>query len=396
MIATQPGLLPEEEVVRYRAEFPTLARKTHLNTVSLGPLSRRSRAAVDEFLDVWEEYGASAWYRIWLGECQALRERFAALVGADGSDIALHGCVSNALAAVAGSLDYTRRNRVVVADLDFPTIPYQWLSRAGQGVEVAYARSDDRIGVDLARYEELIDVRTALVATSQVFFTTGAVQDIAALAEIAHRKGALLLVDAYQGTGQIPTDVRKAGVDFLVTGGLKWLMGGPGLAYLYTAPHLLPTLAPAGSGWFAAEDQFGFDARHFSYRVDGRRMETGTPAMAAVYAGRGGLEMIAEVGVARARAHSLALVDYTVEWAHAAGYDVALPADPAARSAIVTIKMADPAAAVRHLAGEQIITDYRPGLLRISPFFFNTAVDIDRLFTVLQGVPDHGGTKAHG
>ncbi len=379
--------LPEEEVERYRAQFPTLARKTHLNTVSLGPLSRRSRERVHEFLDLWEELGASAWYRIWLGACAEARAALAGLIGAETEHIALHGCVSNALASVAGSLDYRGRNEVVTADLDFPTIALQWLSRADQGIQVRYAASDDGITVPLERYEALITERTSIVATSHVFFTSGAVQDIVALAQLAHRKGALLLVDAYQATGQIPTDVLAADVDFLVTGGLKWLMGGPGLAYLYCAPRLLPDLHPTGAGWFAADNQFDFDPHALRYRPDGRRLETGTPAVAAVYAGLGGLEMLHEVGVARARAHTLAMVEYVERHALERGYTLGMPAGWDQRSGIVTMRMDNPAAVVKHLAGRGIITDYRPGLVRVSPFFFTNKGDIDTFFSAMDEMP---------
>jgi len=379
--------LPSEEVERYRAQFPTLARKIHLNTVSLGPLSSRSRERVLEFLDLWEEYGASAWYRTWLGECAMARERLGRLIGAGPEQIALHGCVSDALAAVANSLDYTRRDEVVVADLDFPTIPIQWLSREGQGITVRFAESSDGITVPLERYEALVTERTALIATSQVFFTSGAVQNLAALAEIAHHKDALLLVDAYQGTGQIPTDVRELEVDFLVTGGLKWLMGGPGLAYLYTAPHLLGDLRPSGSGWFAAANQFDFERRVFTYKADGRRMETGTPAMAAVYAGLGGLEMLEQVGVARARAHTLFMVEYLERQANARGLALGIPSEWTQRSGIVTLRMDEPARVVKHLASRGIITDYRPGLVRVSPFFFTTTDDIDVFLAALDETP---------
>ncbi len=379
--------LPSEDVERYRAEFPTLARKTHLNTVSLGPLSRRSREKVNEFLDLWEEFGASAWYRLWLGACAEARLGLAGLIGAKPEHIALHGCASEALAAVAGSLDYRSRNEVVTSDLDFPTIALQWLSRGGQGVKVRYAASDDGISVPLERFEELTTERTAIVATSHVFFTSGAVQDIAALAEIAHRKGALLLVDAYQATGQIPTDVVEANVDFLVTGGLKWLMGGPGLAYLYSAPRLLDGLRPAGSGWFAMENQFDFDSHSLVFRPDGRRMETGTPAMAAVYAGLGGIEMLREVSVERARAHTLRMVEYLEAGALARGYKLGIPARWAERSGIVTIRLDNPADVVRHLVSRGIITDYRPGMIRVSPFFFTTEGDIDIFFGAMDEFP---------
>jgi kynureninase len=379
--------LPREEVERYRVEFPTLSRKTHLNTVSLGPLSRRSRKRVDEFLDLWEELGASAWYRIWLGACAEARSGLSALIGAKPEHIALHGCASEALAAVAGSLDYGSRNEIITADLDFPTIALQWLSRSGQGVRVRYAASDDGITVPLERFEALITERTAIVATSQVFFTSGAVQDIAGLAELAHRKGALLLVDAYQGTGQIPTDVATADVDFLITGGLKWLMGGPGLAYLYCAPRHLAELRPAGAGWFAMENQFDFDPHSLVYRSDGRRMETGTPAMAAVYAGLGGLEMLQEVGVARARAHTLRMVEYLEAGALERDYTLGIPTRWSERSGIVTIRLNDPASVVKHLASRGIITDYRPGMIRVSPFFFTTEEDIDKFFRVMDELP---------
>lgn len=379
--------LPDDEIERYRAQFPTLARKTHLNTVSLGPLSSRSRERVLEFLDLWEEFGASAWYRTWLGACAEARERLGRLIGAQPEQVSLHGCVSNALAAVANSLDYTDRNEVVVADLDFPTIPIQWLSRADQGIEVKYATSDDGISVPLEQYEALVSERTALIATSQVFFTSGAVQDLGGLAAIAHRKGALLLVDAYQGTGQIPTDVRESDLDFLVTGGLKWLMGGPGLAYLYTAPRLVDELRPTGSGWFAADHQFDFERRAFTYKPDGRRMETGTPAMAAVYAGLGGLEMLEAVGVSRAREHTLSMVEYLEQQASRRGLILGIPAEWAQRSGIVTLRMNDPARVVKHLAAHGIITDYRPGLVRVSPFFFTTTEDLDLFLAALDEIP---------
>ncbi len=379
--------LPSEEVDRYRGEFPTLSRKTHLNTVSLGPLSRRSRERVNEFLDLWEDLGASAWYRIWLGACAEARTGLAALIGAKPEHIALHGCASDALAAVAGSLDYDSRNEVVTADLDFPTIALQWLSRGCQGVQVRYAASDDGITVPLERFEALITEQTAIVATSQVFFTSGAVQDIAALAEMAHRKGALLLVDAYQATGQIPTDVEAANVDFLVTGGLKWLMGGPGLAYLYCAPRHLAELRPSGSGWFAMENQFDFDSHSLVYRSDGRRMETGTPAMAAVYAGLGGIEMLREVGVGRARSHTLRMVEYLETGALERGYKLGIPTQWAERSGIVTIRLDNPAEVVKYLASRGIITDYRPGMIRVSPFFFTTEADIDIFFRAMDEFP---------
>ncbi len=372
-----------DDLAAYRAEFPIFERKTYLNSCSLGPLSRRARADMGEFMDLWETMGASAWYEIWWGEIAAQRARFARLIGADAHEVALAASVSAALTAVSSALDYGARNRVVAADLDFPTLAYQWLAKRGDGVELAFARSDDRVGVPLERFERLIDERTALVATSRVFFTSGYIQDVRALAELAHAHGALLLMDDYHGTGQVPIDVKEAGVDILVSGGLKWLLGGPGLAYIYVRDDLIGRLEPRMTGWFAHEHQFTFEVENLTFARDARRFQSGTPAMAAVYAGRAGLELVAKIGSERLRQRTLDLAADVIRRAQDAGYTVRSPLDDAHRSGIVTLAMDDPAAAVAHLARHDIIVDHRPGLLRISPYFYNTVEDNARLFGAL-------------
>lgn len=372
-----------DALAAYRDEFPIFERKVYLNSCSLGPLSRRSRDGVNTFLDLWDEYGASAWYEIWWGAMRDLRERFARLIGAGAHEVAQVPNVSDALGAIASSLDYTTRNRVVVADLDFPTVPYQWLARRREGVEVCFARSDDRISIPLERFAALIDERTAIVATSRVYYTSGYIQDVRALAELAHARGALLLVDDYHGTGQAPIDVKACGVDALVSGGLKWLLGGPGIAYLYVRDDLIPRLEPTATGWFAHESQFRFDAEDFSYAPDATRFQAGTPAVAAVYAGRGGLEMVEEIGPERLRARTLALAADVIARAQEGGYAVRSPLDDAHRTGIVALAMDDPRGAVAALAERNIIVDARPGLIRVSPYFYNTPDDNARLFAAL-------------
>src|SRR5687768_1005974 len=290
----------------YRAEFPTCERTTYLNSCSLGALSRRSRAAVNRFLDLWEQYGASAWYEIWLGECAALRQSFARAVNAPAGSVALHHSISSALSVVASCYPYRERARIVTTALDFPTIPYQWLVKPG--VEVVLLPSDDGIGVPLERWAAAIDERTALVATSHVFFTSGYIQPIAELARLAHTAGAHLLVDGYQAAGQLPVDVQVLDVDYYLSGGLKWLLGGPGIVELYVRPELIRSAEPSITGWFAHNRQFGFDPGRFEYGDDARRFELGTPAVAAVYAARAGLDLVLEIGIEAIRAREVELV----------------------------------------------------------------------------------------
>jgi len=359
----------------YRAEFPIFRRSIYLNSCSLGALSTRSRARVNEYLDLWETRGASAWYEIWWGALAELRARYARLIGAAGGSIALHPNVSSALTAVAESLDYRRRPKVVVTSLDFPTVAYQWLARAGDGIEVVIVESPDGITVPVEAIARAVDDRTALVATSHVFFTSGAIQDVRALADAVHRRGALLLVDGYQAAGQLPVDVRALDADFYCSGGLKWLLGGTGVAFVYARPALWPTLTPRSSGWFAHREQFRFDPRSLELHEDARRLEAGTPPLMPVYAQLGGLELLEELGACEIRRRTMALAEDLIEGARAAGLRPKVAAAPEDRTAIVMLPSSDPAGAVRRLAEAGIVADSRPGHVRVSPYFYNVPDD---------------------
>jgi selenocysteine lyase/cysteine desulfurase len=363
------------DLAGYRAEFPVFQHSTYLNTCSLGPLSRRSRERVNQFLDEWAARGASAWYDVWWERLAALRAGYARVIGARADEVALHASISTATAVVASALDYGRRPRVVTTALDFPTVAYQWLARRPAGVEVVVVESDDGIGVPVERIARAVDERTALVATSHVYFTTGAVQDLAAVADAAHARGALCLVDAYHSAGQIPVDVAAAGVDFLCGGGLKWLLGGPGIAFLYARRDLVPRLEPGVTGWFAHARQFDFDPRALERHHDARRLEQGTPALAAVHAQLGGLDLIEEIGLARIREVTAALTEDLVAAAADRGFQPRVARSPAERSAIVSLPSRDPHGDVARLARRGVIADARPGLVRLSPFFYNTTED---------------------
>lgn len=376
----------------WRDEFPILAETTYLNSCSLGALSRRAEQRLRDFRNEWHRYGASAWYETWMGRLAELRSRVEVMIGAGDGEVALSASVSAALAVVASGIDYGgaaagggdgRRNRVVVSELDFPTLAYQWMARPD--VEVVRVPSDDGAGIDLQRWADAVDGRTAVLATSHVFFTTGAIQDLAALAEIAHRAGALLVVDAYQSAGQVPIDVAGDDVDVLIAGPLKWLMGGPGLAYTYVRADLMDTLRPTTAGWFGAADQFDFDITRYAPRPDARRYELGTPALPTVHTALGGQEIVDEIGVPAIRARNRSLTERLIDRAGRAGFAMNLADDPDARSAIVMIRHGDPHAAVARLADAGIIVDARPGYVRVSPHFYNTEDEVDRVVEVLAG-----------
>jgi selenocysteine lyase/cysteine desulfurase len=381
----QPTSDPHRDLLSYRDEFPILQNKLFLNTCSLGALSHRSIAAVNDFLRLWQEMGASAWYETWVGKLAELRAAYGRVIGATADRIALAPSISVAVSSVASALDWQARPKVVMSDLDFPTVGHGFLAKRRLGVEVEIVRSPDRITVPLDLFEAAIDERTALVITSHVYFTSGAIQDIAALSEIAHRKGALLLVDAYQGTGQLPTDVETLGADFYASGSLKWLLGGPGIAFLYAHPRVAQ-LEPTITGWFGMANMFDFDISTIKWRDEAMRFEMGTPAVAAVYAALGGLSIIEEVGVQRIRERDIALTEDLIARAQQAGFSTRTAPTHEERTPIVLVNMEEPRRVVSALAQRGIVVDYRPGAVRISPYFYNTFEENEAVIQAIKEV----------
>jgi selenocysteine lyase/cysteine desulfurase len=391
------------ELLRFRDEFPIFQTAHYLNTCSLGALPARGRRKLDEFLGLWDRFGASAWYRHWLGELSALRDDFGWVIGRPGAEIALAPNVSVALASVASALDPLHRGdpgvagrlaevlgsshrpgkpprtRVITTTLDFPTVGHQWLARAPLGVEVVTLPSPDGLTVPIDAFEAAIDERTALVATGHVYFTTGAIQDLPSLARVAHERGALLLADAYQATGLIPTDAMALGVDFYVSGTLKWLFGGPGNAFLWVRPELREALAPTITGWFSSDRQFAFDGTSLEFAPDGRKFEMGTPSVPSAYLARGGMSLVRDIGVEALHARTIDLGALTIRLATDAGLRVRAVRDDARRAGIVAIEVDDPPGVTRALAAEGFIVDHRPGIIRLSPAFYNTEEQVTRV-----------------
>ncbi len=366
-----------------RSAFPILQRRNYLNTCSLGALSNRAEERLAGFVARWHDWGASAWYEHWWGLLAELRGRVEALLGAPAGTVALMPSTSACLAAISSSFDWRKRYRIVTTELDFPTLLYQWKVRPE--AEMVVLRSPDGIHIDPQQFADAIDDRTLAIATSHVFFTTGATQDLAAIAEIARRAGAYSLIDGYQGAGQIPVDLPATGVDFYTAGPLKWLCGGPGLAYLYVRNELIPGLEPTITSWFASRDQFDFNPGQFRYHADARRFELGTPALATVHTALGGQEIVDEVGMDTIRARNVVLSDRLVDGCRAAGFSPRVSDAPSGRSAIITVRHPEPASAVAHLAHRNILVDSRPGVVRASPHFYNTIDEIDEFLEVLPG-----------
>jgi kynureninase len=204
---------------------------------------------------------------------------------------------------------------------------------------------------------------------------------------MARQAGAWSVVDDFHGAGIIPVDVHDLGCDFYTTGVLKWLCGGPGLTFLYARKDLLPHLEPAVTGWFATREPFSFDTQHLDYHPTARRLEHGTPPAPVAFIAQGGLDIITEVGPERIRERIGQLTDYVIARADEADLEVRTLREWSARGGLVNVRVGDEARKVCHaLLDQDVCTDYRGDGLRISPHFFNTEEDVDRLFSALGGI----------
>lgn len=360
-----------------RAEFPLLDRYIYFNACSLGPLPRRGRAALANYAEDWDSKGTPVWYSDWLPLLARFRDKVGELLRAPAGSTAIAPSVSVALTSLATGLPLPAgRNKVLIGELDFPTIGHQWLSRPEFTVE--FVPSRDGMTIPPEAFAERIDQRTALVATTHLFYTTGYLQDVRAIADAAHAKGALCLIDGYQTCGCVPVDVKQMDCDAFVGGCLKWLSGGPGNAFLYVRPELIPQVRPQGTGWFATRDPFSFTLQELVFADDARRLETGTWAVGCHYAGLAGLELILEIGVHNIQERLRYLTDRILERCDEAGVRTFTPREREMRCGIVTLECDHPEEIEAALHREGVIVDSRPGRVRLSPHWCVTEGELER------------------
>jgi selenocysteine lyase/cysteine desulfurase len=328
------------------------------------------------------------WFEDIFPTMRRLKRTFAALAGCDPGELAITTNVSIALATIASCLDFsTGRDTVILSELDFPTDGHVWLAQRARGARIEWLRSRDGLTIPLAEYERAIDARTALVMVNRVLYRSSALMDAKAVCSIARERGALSFVDDYHGIGIVPLDLRDLGCDLYTAGVLKWLLGGPGLAFLYARRDLLPTLEPAVTGWFATREPFSFDNQHLEFHASARRLEHGTPPAPVFPIALGGLEIISEVTPERIRERQGELTDHVIARADEAGLAVRTPRSRSERGGVVNVGVGPEAEKICHaLLERDVCTDFRGDGLRISPHFFNTEDDIDRCFEELAGI----------
>lgn len=366
----------DHEIARWRSEFPGLDHIIHVANCSQGAQSRRVRDAVERYMDNWRSVGMD--WDGWVEEVDRARAVFARMMGCSAQDVGVVGSVSEAVSTVASAFDYRgARNRVLVSEAEFPTVGHVWLAHRKLGADVSFVPLTDG-EIRLEDYDRMTDERTLLVSASHTYYQTGYKQDVGGIAEIVHRKGGILFVDAYQGLGTCPIDVRALDVDILASGNLKYLLGIPGIAFIYVRPELVARLEPAETGWFGQENPFSFDLKNLDYARTARRTQSGTPPVTAAFAARAGMELLLEVGLDRVGQQIDFLSAYCMRRALEKGMDVMSPLDVRKKGATTAIRVPGDSHGVEMaLKQRNVVASARGPALRIAPHFFNTTEDIE-------------------
>jgi kynureninase len=369
----------------WRDEFPILHRSTYMISNSLGAMPRGVARSLAEYADAWATRGVRAWEERWWEMAGDLGNRVGAIVGAPAGSVSMHDNVTTAqMVALSCLTPRGRRRKIVCSAADFPSMIHLYRAQEPLGFELCIVPMGDGLNVTEQQLVDAIDEETLLVAFSHVLFRTSFVVDPSPVVERARQVGALSLLDVYQSAGILPVDVRALGVDFATGGCLKWLCGGPGNGFLYTRPDLLRTLAPRFTGWLALAHPFAFEIEPAELRDDGMRMMNGTPPIPAYYAALPGIEIVSQVGVEAIREKSCRMTARLLALLDERGWPTPTSRDPRRVAGTVAIDVPDALAASRALKAHDVLVDYRPRVgIRVSPHFYNTLGEIDRLVEIL-------------
>src|SRR5215472_8021897 len=364
---------------QYADEFPVRERLIYLNHAAVAPLCRRASEAMKGLAEDCLQFG-SFHYDRWLAEYEALRRSAAKLIGADRSEIALVKNTSEGIATIAMGLDWKAGDRVVGFQEEFPANYFPWKKLEQRGIEVTWLSIKD----SLDRIDEACR-RARLLAISFVQYLSGYLAPIQAIGEICRRNGCIFLVDAIQGLGVFPLDVRAYGIHALAADGHKWLLGPEGCGILYVERNLQEHVDPVEFGWTNVARYADYASRDMSLREDAGRYECGTLNTIGCFGLRAAIEFLLEVGVEEIATAVKALGDRIAQGVEAKGYELFEPRTAETAAGIVSFRKPgrDATEIVRELRSQKIVVAPRAGWIRTSPHFYISPGEIDRLLDVL-------------
>ncbi|MCR8433654.1 MAG: aminotransferase class V-fold PLP-dependent enzyme [Candidatus Korarchaeota archaeon] len=364
-----------------RAHFPGISCGTYLNTASIGLIPDVSISALENFIRQ-RCFGNIFWLE-WYSALDDIRTHVSRLINANYEEIAFVQNTSMGLNLIANSINWQSGDNIVINDLEFPTNVFPWQVVAKRyNLELRCVRNVNGM-LRKEDFEKVVDERTKTIAVSWVEFGNGFVNDLRFLSKLAHENGALLVVDGIQGVGALKIDVKAMGVDILVCGFQKWLLG-IGSGFLYIDENVLGDLKVPFAGWLSDKDPYAFDFREYEPASGAKRFELGSPSFADALVARESLRFIAGIGIENIEKRDLELISYLRK--RLAELDRVIFMTPEGTlSPILTFKLEgiDTKSLLEYLLERNIYVSVRLGALRVSPHFYNNAGDIDRLLNAL-------------
>ena len=365
-----------------RTLFPVMRQRAYLFSGGIAPLSTNHQDAIARFTDALTNDPGELYRRL-RQEFEKVRHLFAALVGADEEEVAITDCTGTGSNLAVEMIEQRSSGNVVFDELAYPSSVYPWMLPGKAHLERRFVKRREGV-VHLEDLSNAIDDDTVAVSISHVSEQTGFRQDISAVADLAHERGAVLAVDAMQSAGAVDFNVHEAGVDFLSCGAMKWLLGSAGVGFLYAARQHLDKMPPHAGGAGALPDSRPWGEREFAPKQGAERLQLGVSNLIGLAATTPGLEILANVGMDKVQAHVLDLSKYCIDGLLEREMKVITPTSPHQRAGIVAIEMEDCAAADAFLCSRGVDGYHYQNVLRVDPHIFNDRSDIDRFLAELD------------
>ncbi len=376
--------MPKIATDKWRAEFPVTNTYIYMNHAGVAPLSRRAAEAMTAFVEDAKINGAVN-VDDWVETAEQCRSLAAKLINADTSEIAFMKNTTQGILIAANGIDWHQGDNVVTSAVEFPANIYPWWSlNERYGVETRMVpQIEGRIQIE--DIISAIDENTRAVTISHVEFASGFRNDIRAIGEICNERDIWFVVDAIQSLGAIDVDVKSAYVDILAADGHKWLLAPEGAAIFYCANDKLERLINTNIGWASVVNPRDFLNYDLTQKPDATRFEEGSYNSVGLYGLKAAIELLLEVGISNIETHILQITENLIQGLETKGYCVITPTRNSERAGIVSFESDrnTPAELFEMLNKKNIITAERGRGLRVSPHFYNTESEIQRLLDIL-------------
>lgn len=382
-----------DPLLKWRSEFPILERKAgYLINNSLGAMPQKVYQHLKAYADQWATEGVLAWHD-WLPMVAQTAGKVGEILNAPPGTMMMHQNVSTLTSILISGLDFGgKRNKVVLTELNFPSVVYNWLAQEKRGARMEVVRSrDGGLNIETEDLVKAIDDQTLAVAVDLVLFRSSGLIDIQPVIQRAQDRGAIVILDIYQAVGAVPIDVQKLDVDFAVGGSVKWLCGGAGAAFLYARKDWISRFEPLSTGWFSDKRPFDFRFGPVDPAEDAHRFMGGSPAVPALFSARAGYDVLNEVGVPAIRTKSLRQTTLLMSLAEEQGLRINTPREPERRGNTVCVDFEGSEDAAERLIEQGFIIDWRPnGGIRISPHFYNSDAECRAIMEEIRRLRSSG------